>query len=311
LDTPVYTYRKNVKDVWPEEEFKEHKVTFPSGEEGVMKLAERTIYLKTGKIEVREVRKLTKSGHQTSIVTTDFITELAQVAPNMFARWSQENYFKYMMEHYDIDRLVEYKKEKIDEEVMVRNPKYNALEHRLRSLNGKLTRRKAEFGGLILKQEIEDKEVKIFIQRKSTLQEDIRELEKEIGDLKNKKSSTDVHIHFKNLPVADKFDGLAGEKKNFMDTIKMIAYRAETAMVSLLRSHMLKKDEARTLVRQILTTDADLIPDKEKGELKVRLHNLTNPRNIGYVKKITQVLNETETVFPGTNLRLTYELVSN
>lgn len=276
-----------------------------------MKLAEKKTFLQTGKIEVREIRRLTKSEHQTSIVTTDFISPMVQVAPNMFSRWSQENFFKYMMEHYGIDKLIEYKTEKTDEEVMVRNPKYSALENKIRSLNGKLNRRKAEFGDLILTQEIEDKEVKNFIQSKSTLQEAISELESSISDLKTKRSDTAVHIQFKNLPAVDKFDGLAGEKKNFIDTIKMIAYRAETAMVGLLRSHMLKKDEARALIRQILSTEADLIPDKEKGILTVRLHNLTNPRNIGYVQKITQVLNDSETIFPGTNLRLVYDLVSN
>ena len=26
----------------------------------------------------------------------------------MFARWSQENFFRYMREHYSLDRLIEY-----------------------------------------------------------------------------------------------------------------------------------------------------------------------------------------------------------
>ncbi len=45
--------------------------------------------------------------------------------------------------------------------------------------------------------------------------------------------------------------------------------------------------------------------------LKVNLHNMTNPRNNHYVQQLCKILNESETIFPGTNLRLIYEMVSN
>ncbi|MGA1839377.1 MAG: putative transposase [bacterium] len=91
----------------------------------------------------------------------------------------------------------------------------------------------------------------------------------------------------------------------------MIAYRAETAIVNILRDYILKKDEARALVRQIFLTDADIEPDEEKGILKVKIHNMANFRNNRYVQKLCEVLNESETIFPGTCLRLVYDLVSN
>ena len=39
-----------------------------------------------------------------------------------------------------------------------------------------------------------------------------------------------------------------GLSKQLADTVKMIAYRAETAMVAMLRKHLNKEDEARALV---------------------------------------------------------------
>jgi hypothetical protein len=39
-----------------------------------------------------------------------------------FSRWSQENFFKYMMEHYGIDKLIDYQAEKMDESIMIVNP---------------------------------------------------------------------------------------------------------------------------------------------------------------------------------------------
>ena len=91
----------------------------------------------------------------------------------------------------------------------------------------------------------------------------------------------------------------------------MIAYRAETAMANILQESGIKKDEARAIVRQIFMTDADIEPDNEKGILKVRVHNMANPRNNDYVQKLCDILNESETIFPGTNLRMVYDLVSN
>ena len=54
------------------------------------------------------IRKQTKSGHQTAILSTDYRSDLTVVSAAMFARWSQENFLKYMRQHYNIDRLIDY-----------------------------------------------------------------------------------------------------------------------------------------------------------------------------------------------------------
>src|ERR1019366_6379875 len=68
---------------------------------------------------------------------------------------------------------------------------------------------------------------------------------------------------------------LLTERKHFIDTIKLIAYRAETSMASLLRDKLSRADDARALLRQIYDTEVDLIPDLENKTLTVRLHHLT------------------------------------
>jgi hypothetical protein len=64
------TYRKNVADAWPEAEFKEYDVPVPGGGTTRMLLAERETALCAGEksLLVKEVRRLTKTGHQTAIV---------------------------------------------------------------------------------------------------------------------------------------------------------------------------------------------------------------------------------------------------
>ena len=71
----------------------------------------------------------------------------------------------------------------------------------------------------------------------------------------------------------------------------MIAYRAETALANSMIPHFRKPDVARTFIRQVLTTDADLLPDNENKILRVRLHNLANPQHIEFARKLCLILN--------------------
>ena len=90
----------------------------------------------------------------------------------------------------------------------------------------------------------------------------------------------------------------------------MVAYRAETAMASLLREHLSRKMDARTLRPAIYNTEADLIPDHLGKTLTVRLHHLANRAESIAMKKLCENLNETESIFPGTEYRIIYELGS-
>ncbi|HVQ77577.1 MAG TPA: hypothetical protein VMT79_18795 [Candidatus Binatia bacterium] len=87
------------------------------------------------------------------------------------------------------------------------------------------------------------------------------------------------------VPVKDVVDGaeivrLAPEAKHLTDTIKMLAYRAETALARLLADHYARtEEEGRALIREKLLSDADIVPDPAQQRLVVRLHSLANPRS--------------------------------
>lgn len=63
----------------------------------------------------------------------------------MFARWSQENFFGYMMINFGIDTLVSYLKTKIGDTAQLINPRYRELENSLRKIVSKLNVRKIKF----------------------------------------------------------------------------------------------------------------------------------------------------------------------
>ena len=115
----------------------------------------------------------------------------------------------------------------------------------------------------------------------------------------------------KSLPEEDRFTRLQTERKHFIDTLKMIAYRAESSMASLLREHLARDgDDARALLRQIFQTEADLTPDQAANTLTIRLHHLTQAAHDQAIEPLLAGLNATQTVFPGANLTLIFKLGS-
>lgn len=231
----------------------------------------------------------------------------------MFSRWSQENFFQYMMQNYGIDMLTEYGIEEVDPEKKVVNPSYRKNEYALRKLREKLARIKARFFNIV--EENMDKsidELKDALEKESKLQETMKLLENDIELCLEKRKGIDSHIQIQEMEAGSQYNKLKTESRLFMNVVRMIAFRAETAVVNLLGDYYAKAmNEGRMLVKEIVKTDADLEPDYESKSLTVRLHSLSTPRANKAVEQLCQLLNETETNFPGTELRLIYQTLSS
>lgn len=131
-----------------------------------------------------------------------------------------------------------------------------------------------------------------------------------LEDLKACRRTTPKHVMLADLPEEDQFRQLGTKSKYFIDTIKMVAYRAETAMTNIIRQTMSRQEDARILLRGLYATEADILPDYEKMTLKVRLHQPANRCSAVTMGRLCQELNATRTRFRGTDLRLIYEMVS-
>ena len=303
------TYHKYPGPDWPREEFIAMEIRLPSGHRTTIQLAERGTELRN-RLWVREFRKLTESGHQTAILSTDYRASGAELAAAMFSRWSQENFFRYMRQSYRLDGLVDYSVEGIPEATMVVNPAYRTLDGQVRKAVGLLNRQRAEYGAISLEDEIEPRKVEAFVQRKSDLQDSITRLQAEVAELKAQRKATKKHITYRELPEAARFDRLSTQSKHLLDTIKMIAYRAETAMVQIIHQKMARHDDARSLLRAIYSTEVDILPDQQAKALTIRLHPLANQSSDEAIRHLCDELNATGTLFPGTELRLVYKLVA-
>jgi transposase len=305
------SYHKYPKEAWPESWFTETEATMPGGEVVTMKLAEMGTWIggRNEGLWVREIRKLTASGHQTSLISTAYRQLGQQNAAYLFSRWSQENFFHYMMEHFAIDALNEYRTEAIPgTNRPVVNPARRELDQQSRSLKAKLTQRQARFAALTLHPQAEDAEIQKWERQKASLREQIEPLEKQLSFLKDRMASTPKHLAWDELPEEQKFERLAPSRKRLTDTVKMVAYRAETALATIVREELSHGDEARSLIRDLLRSDADIQPHEAASVLEVRLHTLANPRSNRAIQHLLDHLNAAEFTYPGTNLRLAYTL---
>jgi len=295
------TYRKNVRDSWPEDEFANADVIMPDGTVTVMQLATRETAL--GKLTVKEVRRLTPSGHQTAVISSAHHLDNITVAGRMFSRWCQENFFAYMMQHYDIDGLVQYGAEQIPGTEQVINPAWRKLDKAVWATRQRLRKLQAKLGAGPLLAESQ------AIQASAECLQEIEAVETELEQQKAARKATPRKVKLEELPQAERPTQLLPLNKMLTDTVKMIAYRAETALVGLLRRHLAKEDEARALIRALFVASADLLPDKDAGTLNVRIHRMATPAHDRAIAALLEDLNQLAFCHPETGQRFVYTLV--
>jgi len=337
------TYNKYTQDPWPEDEFAKHEIEGQYGEKNEILLAERAVLLggkdteelpftvkvmqieetpdglkvktikkrtkKKRQIWVREVRKLRQDGNQTSILTTNYKLPMLMIGVYMFARWCQENFFKYMIHNFGLDMIISNFFTDISDTQEMVNPTYRDLEKQIRSVNAKLKHRESKFGELHYDYDVNNKEFDDVTEKKMKLQEEITIYRCQLEDLKTKRKETPNKIQYADLPEKEKFKGVHNQRKQLVDTIKLITARSEISLASIIKKHMSKPEEARALMEQFFKTNADIKVDNQNNILQVLLHHQATRHEDAILKNLCEYLNETATIFPGTDLMLNYCLV--
>lgn len=307
----VVTYHKFPDSPWDDSEFHTRPVKLVNGEDVDLALAERGTCLSNG-LWVREIRHRDNRGHQTSVISTDYTSSMDRVAASMFARWCQENFFKYMLEHYGLDRLIEYGTEPIPDTTRVVNPAWRKLDSQVRKSAAILAKEQAQFGALHLPASANHEEVNKHELQKGQVLQRVQDHQGELDALKLQRKSAPKHVDIKDLPEADRFSQLQSDKKHLVDTIKMMAYRAETTLAHLAAEKLKRADEdARAWVRGLFQSAVDLRPDLQAKTLTVRLHRQATPSQDATLEHVCDELTQTETIYPGTDLRLIFQPVGS
>ena len=298
-------WHKNFKgEDWPQQDFRTLEVPIhgPTGTgTSTVDLAEKSIVLRNG-LTVRQIRRRLANGRQVPVITTHPQMPLAQVAGAMFSRWSQENFFKYLREQFNLDSLPGHDLEPLDPDAQVVNPVRRALEKTIRRLRSRLAAARNRLAAA-LQQHRQDTATR--------LADDAQALDAELDELKQQHADTPTHVRAGDLPEQDKLDALPVGGRLFMDVVRMIAYRAETRMMAPVITAQGKKPNARRLLRALLTSAANIIPEPAKGILRIQLLGLGSDACDRMLAPLIEELNATRTIYPGTELSLVYELAGD
>ena len=303
----VITYRKGTYRDWQRRCFAAVTVEL-GGRTVTYLLAERMVRVSTG-FRMREVRRLCDDGHQTSVVTTRRDLPIETVALRMFSRWQQENFFRYMRHEFALDHLPSTAVEPADPERRVPNPAVKEKQRELGQVTAQLAKAEQAYGQQAHNTAAQQRRtVRGFTITHAELGRTIKNLCSAREQLAAELTALPARV-----PVLETMNGepivrLERERKIITDTLKMVAYRAETQLTNLVGPLLPSRDdEARKFMRQVFELPADLFPDRERGELIVRLHSITTPRDNGALASLCGVLNELDVYYPDTELRLVLE----
>jgi len=306
----IVTYRKNVQDKWDESLFEPFDVKVINNNVP-MRLYEQSVTL--GGYVFREVRRLGENGHQTSVITTHPKITTAVIAGEMFSRWSQENFFRYARSDYYLDTIAEFGIEPIDENKSVVNPPYRRLSYRIKKQKEKIARLKAKLFSIV--EQVNNSEIdhlpELTVKQAEQMLE-VERLQTELNQFEAERAPLPARIKLKEMPPEKRYNKLKTESKLFLNIIKMICYRAETALAELVMPHFAKeRTEKRMLIKQIFSSPANLTVNEKERTLTVDLYTLSTERANFAVEQLCEILNQTQTCFPATDLVMKFKTTAD
>jgi len=305
-DFDLLTYRKGPHRRIPQKCFHEYR-TRRDGRTSTYMLADQQVRLLKGKLRLRQVTRQMETGHQTPILTSRHDLPAAQAAYRMFERWRQENFFKYLCEEYALDALAEYAVVPDDPTREVPNPVWAALDAKFHQAQAQLDRLQAEYGlEAFTNLEEQRPSMRGFKIAQGKLGQKICNAVQRFLHLQKRRVRVPRRVPVQKTseePIVK----LAPERKHLTNLIKMVAYQAESALLRIVASHYRRaNDEGRTLIQSALASTADIaVTDRE---LRVTLAPMSSAHRTRAIAALCEELNRTKTIFPGSQLRLSYAI---
>lgn len=306
LNFHILTYRKGKSEMIDAEQFQKCDAVI-DGRNVSYTLNDQRVTFLDGKLELRQVTRLNSDDHQTQIVTSRFDLPAVEVAFRMFERWRQENYFRYMREEFALDALADYQVEPDDPTRTVPNPERREIAKQIKATRQEIKMLEQAFGAqLIDAKQKNRKGVSALADAYAHTEAKLTAARNKLGTLIKERKQTPLRVEIREI-AKEAVIKLATERKYLTNVIKMLAYQSESDLLSLLEGQYRRADdEGRTLIHELFSAPADLRVTDAK--LHVTLHPLSAPNRTEAVASICQALTDTQTVFPGSNLRLCFSI---
>ncbi|HVS88053.1 MAG TPA: LuxR C-terminal-related transcriptional regulator [Candidatus Acidoferrum sp.] len=301
----ILTYRKGRTRHIAEKRFTRHKAKL-DGRPVEYLLHDQPVRFLKGKLRLRQVTRLTETGHQTPIVTSRWDLRAIVVAHRMFERWRQENFFKYLREEYLIDALADYQVEPDDPTRSIPNPARKAAVQEVYAARVHLRKLRESYGATAIDYihgststdpdfEIAEEKIRMEIDKATN----------HIKKLKARRDSLPARVTVADAQKGQEMVKLSTERKHLTNVLKMVAYQTESDLVELIRPHYSRvEDEGRTFIQMALQDTADIEPAED--QLRITLAPLSSPHRSRVLEALCETLNKTNTLFPGTRLQMRY-----
>jgi hypothetical protein len=301
----IITYRKGHVRRVSERKFISRKAIL-DGRSVEYRLADQPIRFLKGKLRLRQVTRLTDTGHQTPILTSRWDLKDIVIAYRMFERWRQENFFKYLREEYLIDALVDYQVEPDDPTRSVPNPAWKKADREVKLARVALAKLEKTFGtAAIDNSENKRKTIRGFKIAFGKLGTQIRVARNRVVTLESKRTALQKRVPISEIMKGQEVIKLATERKHLTNILKMVAYQIESDLLNQLRPHYARaEEEGRTLIQAALQSRASIQPVDD--ELRVTLSPLSSPHRSKAIAALCETLNKTHIRFPGSKLRIHY-----
>ena len=300
----ILTYRKGPSRRVARSRFARYEAVI-EGQSVSYQLADQGAWFLRGTLRLRQVTRLSENGHQTPILTSRRDLPTVEVAFRMFERWQQENFFKYLREEYALDALVDYAVVPDNPEREVPNPRRITLTKKLQDARAAFDHLTAAYGAeAFVNPEQARPTMRGFKIAHGALARRLRDAFTRITALERTRAALPERVPIRAVATADVVK-LAPERQCLTTLIKMVAYQAESDLMHLVAPHYKRAaDEGRTLVQSALLSAADL--DVTDDELRITLAPLSAPHRTRAIAALCHDLNQGQTRFPGSRLRLRY-----
>jgi hypothetical protein len=246
---------------------------------------------------------------QMHILTTRRDLTPGEVRYRMGSRWRQENHYRYARMHFDFDSHDTYRAAVDDPTRMVPNPAkktaYAQVEKARRAVQH--AENVADRELLEISSPPPGTRTLLTNEMLNTINADVHATQSTLN------AALAAHKEIPaRLPLAEVNPGqqvLDTETKLIHHAIRIAAYNtAQTLARAIVTAtgYTRAGDEAHTLIRTALAGSGDIIPDHDNATLHIRLDPLSAPRHTAAIAELCHVLNDTNTVYPGTNLTMRY-----
>jgi len=239
--------------------------------------------------KLRTIIFLGKKGKQIPVISTNPTLSAAEIVARLQKRWVEENGFKYMDEHFNIDLLTTYQTEEAPDKIMSRaNPDRKAMNKDIAEKKAMLKALKEQVATRLDEVKTKDElTIAGFEEQEQMLKWAIKNAEMELGllELKKKEIPSKVETNMKDESVIS-----CQKRRMFINLVKTMNYNCEKWLQLRFCQVHPKADETLSLIRHVLMQPGRI---RQRGQiLEVELERLDSGVQANSLDKVLKKLKE-------------------